>query len=329
MIPVTNRGHLFLDAHDQAGRIGSVNSFLPRIMFSEIPKGFSPQDQLRNRMRELGLRPNENTYDEELFLEHAQALEQQWREASPEQRRKLGMDWYFDLIAPSVDRAETVHESESAIAPVSREVRDLKSLNVSSFHNRSVDENAQMFGRFEDAQVGVYGGSQIYDINPGGCVIARLKSMDVIGTSELSQCQALIARDGNRVAMSHVLYGEESLIPKLIEKMRQEMGGHPEWFYVHPESIVAPDADVSDQERAKEHNEYYERIAAENKLKPFTYYRVNAGYNPDNVGSSSVIVSQAGISVVGTRLAYKNPAWKSAASPKQWMRTIQTVKTIE
>ncbi len=286
------------------------------------------KEQLRMQLSELRLYPDPKTFDEGFFLEHAMKLEKEWKEASLEQRRQLSLDWYFDVIAPAVDRSESVHESESATPPLSREVRDLKTPNVLSFHNRSVEDD-DMYARFQDARVAMYGGSTIYDVNPAGCVIARLKSMDVIGTSELSQCQALIARNGNRVALSHVLYGEESLIPKLIERMKKEMGEKAEWLYVHPEAITAPDADESDRESAQEQNAYYERIAAENNLKPFTYYRVDATYNPDNVGSSSVIISQAGITVVGTRLAYRNPAWKTPSDQKLWMRKIQTVKTIE
>ena len=239
------------------------------------------------------------------------------------------MDWYFDVVAPGVDKTETRHEAESAVVPLMREVLDLRAQQATSFNNRSLDENNGMYYRFPDAEVGLYGASRLYDVFPGGCVTTRLGKMDIIGTSELSQCQALIAKAGDRVSVSHVLYGEESLIPKIKEQMQKEIGGEARWIYVSPEAIVPDDASQDRQEAAQEMNDYYKKIAQTNGFEPHTYYRVDATYNPNNVGSSSVIVSQAGISVVGTRFDYRNPSWKGASDPKKWMRKMQTVETIE
>ncbi len=273
------------------------------------------------RLHDFGVQPKAAEYDAELFLDQAERLAAEWEAANDKERKQLAVRWYFDTVAPRLDATETEHARLSAMPPLALgHYNELKSTTVNIAGNMSL-AGRRDYGSTRWSEISLYGPAAIIDVAAGSLASIDLGEYDIVGTSGLSQCQALIGRSEYRVAVSHVLYGQEELVPELASAMRQQLGPQAELQYIHPQAAISPFATERDKRAAKEHNDGYLKIADANGLKPHGYYRVDADYNPDDIGSSAVVMSRAGTSLVATRLAYKHPAWKGH-DRRRWLQKI-------
>lgn len=298
------------------------------------PHSLGEQDLLKN-IRALGLK-GDRFFDQDLFLEIHIRLEKEWREASLEKKRQIVRERYFDCVAPGAERTETIHEESSAMPPpeLDGELLQRKGGIRTGFLSDLYGSKKWVEPRYRNS-VFQYGPSTIADVNPGGFVCLELGDQNIVGTSDLTSCQAIILQFGSTVFLGHSLFLCEQTIPAVVSEAKKLFGDFNKAFFVYPEIRLPPKASDQEQEFAAIKNNRYLEIAQTNELLAIPYQHIG-DFNPLGIGESSVIVSPVGIQVIGTRLAYhSDQVWRGSPTARQWtgktqrwLRQIIDIKNI-
>lgn len=268
------------------------------------------------------------TFDRELFAEAWDAIAAELKDLSPEERFQVFQDMYFDAVPPSEQEYATraaqfidTRITEPVILAVDQLTRQgygIEGGMISALEGHDEYRPAEYYSRIVQ-----YGPVRMIDVVPGDYAIHDASDELILGSTGFSACQAIVARSEGKVALVHSLFGCESSIPAIVQKLKETMN-NPRLQFIYPRREVHPDGTDRDWERKSipTHNARYEAIAQAHGMEVIPYYFVEARYNPDDVGQSTVIVTDSHVRVIGDRVVYDQ-------EKKQWERVLRTQKDYD
>ncbi len=300
--------------------MSEIPSFYP-----EAAKNSAHLAEVLAFLRKLGFN-HASDYDEEFFKEAYEVIEGELASADRLTRKRLLTDMYFDCLSPEYVSHGNIFKREFVIAPphVSFEDARLDEWGVSGGLLSDFRGDTFTHKPWQESRVTQYGSIKISTVFPGGWGMQARDKHAIIGTENLSACQAIVGRDQNRVLVAHSLYGCESDIPEIMRQFRATLSSDArfDFFYPHYEFGEGDQQAGSWKENADMWNRRYVDIASREGMNRRGYYFVRADHNPDDVGASAVLVTEDGIRVVGYRIVYDSLA-------KQWKQAIRTIQDYD
>lgn len=306
----------------------------------------SRKDEITQLISKNGLDTRGQYFDAELFWEHYETIKRELRDKTREQKMGLYSDYYFDAIAPGIEREESKFIESAITEPPKFSERSMVDAGlVDSGSNKDFHDDGVHSLRYPN-EFYQYGPVRISDVMPGNYVITELDGNDIVATRGLTACQVIYAKRGNKVFLAHSLYGNESRIPGIVKKIKESFGENTDIHFVYPEYIPAENegADFSssysglvserDEEIKKEiaskivesariHNEKYLKIAEENGLITHGYFYPRPTYNPHGIGETAIVISRLGVTSVEASLKYTNARWKHRLQHKRDISEIE------
>jgi len=291
-----------------------------------------PEDEL-GRLRKLLKRTDYarwrqgTVFDEELFFEAYTEMMKELREMSPEQRKDAMQEMYFDSVPPSMDREGSRGRrfiDERVTEPVILSLEEVvdKSMGLDGGMIAQLDGSDAYRNREYVSRFIQYGPVRVVDVIPGDWAIQKAGEFTMLGSSEFSACQAVIARNRDHIALAHSLYGCEDRISLIVEKFRRTLGQDARLQFFYPQQVLGSDTQSDsfrNQENVSAHNARYQQIAVDHAMESVPFYYVDSDYNPNDVGGHTILVTQDRIRVIGNRMVRNT-------QNGTWERQIRTIE---
>ncbi len=162
-------------------------------------------------------------WDEEFFREAFEALSQEFQDASPEERRRILMDRYFDATRPYQGQRQSRFQTQfvSEIPNVSFDLDLDDTVKQGNVLVRIAPE-AKRFTVTRPVSAYQYGPSRIFNVPAGSWLeVSSLHEQDLIGTTDLTACTVVIARGERTFFLAHVLGSNPEQLTILLTQLKE------------------------------------------------------------------------------------------------------------
>ena len=256
-------------------------------------------------------------FDPELFMEGYDAMAAEYDAADRTGRRTLLTNRYFDGFAPIDDQeiVDSQFEDRFVVRAPERMIQPEDGATEGAtieFLDRGLAKIAMpRYGSFWQQ-----GPTRAYDLPPGNYMeIRSLGRQDVVGTTSLTACTAIVARKGTGLFMAHVLGSMEDDIRHTLDAIRSR------GYEASRTRMFAPFWTDADGENQDAWNRRLERIADESGLTVDWFPYVGFGtHNPDDIRHTTVLAGRDALWSVGS--AFKTTYQKTPRGELARQRTV-------
>ncbi|MBP7134670.1 hypothetical protein KBA73_05640 [Patescibacteria group bacterium] len=235
-------------------------------------------------------------WDEEFFREAFEALSQEFQNASPEERRRILMDRYFDATRPYQGQRQSRFQTQfvSEIPNVSFDLDSDDTVQQGNVLVRIAPE-AKRFIVTRPVSAYQYGPSRIFDVPAGSWLeVSSLHEQDLIGTTDLTACSVVIARGPRTFFLAHVLGSNPEQLTKLIAQLEARLD-------IESVDLTSPFWREEDETEQKDWNDRIRNIGERFNIPvswfPYIGYKT---LNPHRIESTTVIARPEFTRSVGT-----------------------------
>ncbi len=264
------------------------------------------------------------SWDRDFFEEAYQKLDSQFFEADAKKKRSILMDRYFDVTDPYEASGSSSFFQDQFVIPPPR--LSVEQCGASVKHGGVVEIAYPEGARHTmilPIEIFQYGPSRIYHVPPGSWTEVRgLGEQDVIGTTALTSCTAIVAATPTRHFMAHVLSSRHDDIRAILQKCQDVYKGSNM-------AMISPFWREQDGTENDRWNCELSDIAKEQKvaLHQFPYIGHKTS-NPDEIDWTTVILGKDFFRSLGTRCAGPRNPFRSGSYLQPRYKTIVVERTV-
>ncbi len=236
-------------------------------------------------------------FDPELFMEGYDAMAAEFDAADRAGRRTLLTNRYFDGFAPIDD--EEIADSQFEDRFCMRAPERMIDAEVGAREGGVSDLFDPIRARMSLSRYGKtwqQGPSRVFDLPSGNFIeVGRLGRQDVIGSHAFSSCTAIVARDGQKTFMAHILSSNPDDLHRTLDSIQSK--GYP----TASTRLFSPFWTDPDGTTMDAWNHRLEKIADERSLQIDFFPYVGYGtHNPDDIRHTTVLVGRDALWSVGS-----------------------------
>lgn len=263
-------------------------------------------------------------WDADFFREAYKKLGREFERANEAERRTMMMDRYYDVTDPYESSGKVSSFEDHFAMPVPElDPEDLPRIMKSGSIAAITESDSASHTLTRPVEIFQYGPSRIYSVPPGGWVeIKNLEEQDLIGTTYLTSCTALVAHDGEKYFLAHVLGSKTEEIRALLTRLREKPSAAIQF--------IVPFWRKKSGEEVTSWNQRLKNLADEFSVAPQWYpYIGSSTSEEEGIDWTTVIVGRDFIRSVGTRSGEaQNPFRADTPGKKPRYRTKAIPRTI-
>lgn len=289
-------------------------------------EGYTPPEIIaaatRESVEKRFSRPSRQ-FDPELFMEGYDALAIEFERADAATRRRILVERYFDPFEPIEDPRIDDSEFEDRFIVRPPELTATSESGVEEEHLTKLlgDSSRANIGR-EYAPMWQYGPSRIFDLPAGNFIeVEALGPQDVVGTTALSACTAIVARKESRAFLAHVRGSHGETIKAVLERLAAR-GYRPE-----STRLFSPFWTEAGGRTVDMWNDRLTKLSESSGVRVDWFPYVGSDtLNPDDIRHTTVLVGASMLRSVGTSYAYHQAKSRPGDAPSR--RTVIRPATI-